>query len=154
MCRNCWELTKDSPWNLPNFLQEERHISHILTPIHLQNSTPFPCSSYHHQPCQLAETCSWINAASHHSQPGSKTLCITVGLPMSTIVNPSVWRAVCLSQVKFPAISWVSYLVVRASLTAWLHVICLPSYIGSWVLFMGQGSVCFHSSHRSSIICV
>lgn len=45
MCRNCWELRRDSVWNLPKFIQKESRILYTLFPIHLQNNTLSPCSS-------------------------------------------------------------------------------------------------------------
>ena len=151
--RSFWEQTKR--------LQETYLISSQRKVISYTHSPPSIFQTthsfhvHHHPPCQPAETCSWMNAASKHSQPFSRALSITAGLPVSTAGNPSLGCAVRLPPLEAAShqhLHWVSHLVWRSSLAAWLHFTCfLPSFIGHWShLFMGQGSV---FSHFSSLHC-
>lgn len=106
MCRNSGELTKASLWNLPNFLQKESHILYTLTHIYLQNNILFPCSSSSTMSAcwdlLLNECCFKILLTIF------QTLSVTVGLPLSAAVNPSLWCTVHLPQLSF----WPSALML------------------------------------------
>lgn len=125
MCRNYWELIRDSVWNLSKFIQKESRILYTLIPIHLQNNILSPCSSSSTMSaCRdlLLNECCF-----KHSQAFSQALSITAGLPMTIIVNPSLWCAVHPPQVKFLAISIDTEFLTRSwDLAARLHVTYCP----------------------------
>ena len=144
---------KTSTGNLPNFFPKESHILHTLTPIHLPNNTLFPCSSPSTMSARwdllLNECCfqtlsTIFQSTVYHCWPS----CVHCRKSISGMCSPSA----PLEAASHQHLHWVSHLVWRSSLAAWLHFTCfLPSFIGHWShLFMGQGSV---FSHFSSLHC-